>query len=460
MQQRQKQLSILGILILLGVSQTGCAIVNQFSPSQALTHSVTETNKSTAVTPPASSVKNRAGTTSQSHHANSATSAPSTVTYPSFGLGVTGPEVLALNERLAELGYLPLIVSSSTIPAITLSNLNAPPNVTFQWRYGNVPSQVTSQWIPDTYTEMTRAAVIAVEHVNGLGIDGIVGPAVWQAILGANARQNPNPYTFVLVTKNPAPEEIHVWQDGKWVYQSIANTGVAAAPSTDGTFAVYERFLSQTMRGTNPNGTKYSDPGVPYVNYYDGSEAIHGFPRASYGFPQSVGCVELPISHAKTVWSLLHYGTLVTVEGHYNYSGASVASSTPSSSPAQSAHNNSSGTTNPTGKSTSGTSASGSSASQASGSSGNTVGQSGSTAGNTTGTSTGSTSGNTTGNTTGNTAPNNTAANSSESAGNSTSNIGNATSATNNATGNSTGNVTITTSNSTPVSSNSSNSSK
>ncbi|WP_169794003.1 L,D-transpeptidase family protein [Alicyclobacillus acidiphilus] len=237
--------------------------------------------------------------------------------YPVFGLDTEGKDVLALNERLAELGYLPVAIASNTAPQITKKNLLNPPQVAFQWKFDNVPAQLKNLWAPDVYTEMTRAAVIEVEYLNHLAIDGIAGASVWQAILKPNAVKNPYPYTYVLVTKNPDPEMLHVWQAGKWVYESVVNTGIAGAPSTDGTFAVYQRYLSQTMKGKNPDGTKYVDPGVPYVNYYNGSQAIHGFVRQSYGYPQSVGCVELPVDHAKVVWSLLYYGTLVTVEGQY-----------------------------------------------------------------------------------------------------------------------------------------------
>jgi hypothetical protein len=92
---------------------------------------------------------------------------------------------------------------------------------------------------------------------------------------------------------------------------------VAGAPTPLGTYPVYERFTSTTMQGTNPDGSHYKDPGVPWVNYFSGGSAVHGFPRASYGFPQSVGCLELPIGTAKTVYGMINYGTLVTVEGPY-----------------------------------------------------------------------------------------------------------------------------------------------
>ena len=52
---------------------------------------------------------------------------------------------------------------------------------------------------------------------------------------------------------------------------------------------------------------------MSYVSYFDGGEAVHYFPRGSYGFPQSLGCVELPLNDAKRAWPYLTYGSLVTV---------------------------------------------------------------------------------------------------------------------------------------------------
>ena len=66
------------------------------------------------------------------------------------------------------------------------------------------------------------------------------------------------------------------------------------------------------MRGTNPDGSKYADP-VQYVAYFRAGEAVHYFPRGSYGFPQSLGCVELALGDAAKAWPFLTYGSLVTV---------------------------------------------------------------------------------------------------------------------------------------------------
>ena len=67
------------------------------------------------------------------------------------------------------------------------------------------------------------------------------------------------------------------------------------------------------MSGTNPDGSHYSDPGVPYVAYFNGGDAVHGFVRGSYGWPQSLGCVELPYGAAAVVYKYDPIGTLVTV---------------------------------------------------------------------------------------------------------------------------------------------------
>jgi lipoprotein-anchoring transpeptidase ErfK/SrfK len=55
------------------------------------------------------------------------------------------------------------------------------------------------------------------------------------------------------------------------------------------------------------------DPGIPDVSYFNGGDALHGFIRASYGFPQSAGCVEMPYSEAASVYPYTPIGTIVHV---------------------------------------------------------------------------------------------------------------------------------------------------
>ena len=68
------------------------------------------------------------------------------------------------------------------------------------------------------------------------------------------------------------------------------------------------------MRGTNVDGTKYDD-NIYWASYFNGGEAMHAYPRASYGFPQSNGCVEIQPGHAKAIWPYTPVGTPVVVTG-------------------------------------------------------------------------------------------------------------------------------------------------
>ena len=163
---------------------------------------------------------------------------------------------------------------------------------------------------------ITRGAVMNFENQNGLTTDGIAGPQVWAALLAdvQSGKGDANSWNYVLVNK-ALPETSTVYQNGTPVYSTPANTGVAAAPTVDGTFPVYARYTVTTMSGTNPDGSHYVDPGIPWVSYFNGGDALHGFVRASYGFPQSDGCVEMPPANAAVVFPYTPLGTLVTVEG-------------------------------------------------------------------------------------------------------------------------------------------------
>ncbi len=164
---------------------------------------------------------------------------------------------------------------------------------------------------------MTRGAVMAFESDRHLTVDGIAGPAVWAALLDASAASpmitNPHGYTYALASKS-LPETLTVWHNGTILARTPANTGIAATPTADGTFPVYERLATQVMRGTNPDGTRYADP-VSWVAYFHGGDAIHYIARSSYGSPQSLGCVEIPDQMGRAVWPDLTIGTLVTVAG-------------------------------------------------------------------------------------------------------------------------------------------------
>jgi hypothetical protein len=224
-----------------------------------------------------------------------------------------------LQQLLAVLGYLPLrFTYSGTSPGHTIAGQEAaavkPPAGTFDWRYPNTPAALKSMWAPGTFGEMTKGAIMAFQNTNGLAVDGSPGPEVWKALINAAVHDQHNTfgYTFVQVSEG-SPESQSTWHNGRVAVSGPVNTGIPAAPTAQGVFTVFEHAPSVTMSGTNPDGSHYSDPGVPWVSYFNGGDALHGFLRGSYGSAQSLGCVEMPYSEAHDVYQYTPIGTLVDV---------------------------------------------------------------------------------------------------------------------------------------------------
>ena len=239
---------------------------------------------------------------------------------PSWGpWNVPAGSTARLQQLLANLGYLPLRFSyAGSPPGHTIAGQEAAavktPAGSYTWRYPNTPAALHNMWAPGTFGEMTKGAIMAFENANGMTADGVSGPAVWKALISAAVANHNNTfgYTFVQVSEG-SPESQSTWHNGKVVVSGPVNTGIPAAPTAQGVFAVFEHAPSVTMSGTNPDGSHYSDPGVPWVSYFNGGDALHGFLRASYGSAQSLGCVEMPYSEAHDVYQYTPIGTLVDV---------------------------------------------------------------------------------------------------------------------------------------------------
>ncbi len=185
-------------------------------------------------------------------------------------------------------------------------------------------------------------------------LDCFVGPEQSECL-----PPDPWPFTWVEVDKHagtPAPETVTVWRvkDDQFhaVYRTRANTGILHS-TPDGSWPIVQRYRVTTMQGFFPvpvprpaalpsastgpvpsaglspsagpvpsaglwhgawvRWQPYDDTGIKWVSYFDGGRALHYFPRARYGFPQSAGCVEMPLNAAHAVYLLTRLGTVVTV---------------------------------------------------------------------------------------------------------------------------------------------------
>jgi peptidoglycan hydrolase-like protein with peptidoglycan-binding domain len=235
-------------------------------------------------------------------------------------LNVACPGLQALQQALARLSYLPYTINAAhgrnsggnrEARALAARYAFRPPATRM---VANVPD-APGLWY-GALDPTTRGAVTVFQSGHGLSPSGVPDRSTWAALLAAETlgHGDPTPYTFVTVSES-IPETLEVHRGRHVVLSSPTNTGVSGATTERGTFPIYARYVSTTMTGTNPDGSHYSDPGVPWVNYFNGGDAVHGFPRGSYGTPQSNGCVELPIETAARVFPLLSIGDLVIVSG-------------------------------------------------------------------------------------------------------------------------------------------------
>jgi peptidoglycan hydrolase-like protein with peptidoglycan-binding domain len=227
---------------------------------------------------------------------------------------------LRLQQLLAQEGYLPLDwqptqAAVAQTPRGELAAAVDPPAGRFEWRYPNSPPELQALWKTGEPNEITRGAVMMFQDDHHLAVDGIAGSQVWHALLGdavAGTRRTAG-YSYVYVHRN-LPQLLTLWHSGSTVLTSPGNTGVPAAPTALGTWPVFEHIPVGRMSGTNPDGSHYDDPGIRWISYFHGGEALHAFTRASFGTPQSLGCVELPLNAAAQAWPYTPIGTLVTIE--------------------------------------------------------------------------------------------------------------------------------------------------
>jgi peptidoglycan hydrolase-like protein with peptidoglycan-binding domain len=236
------------------------------------------------------------------------------------------PSVLALQQDLAMLGYLPLRFT----PTGDIANRKAvlereptDPNMlalvpvagTFTWAYPDIPGSLWAQWHRGEPNVVTIAALMQFELAEGLPPDGYAGPAVWGGLLRAVAKRqmDPGPYNYLIVSE-ALPETLYVWQDGKFVYNTATNTGVPGAATPQGTWPVVYKQNPNLMKGCDVDGYCYS-VWVAYASYFLPSvgDAVHAYPRYRYGYPQSNGCVEVEPSQGAVVYGYDPVGTLVTV---------------------------------------------------------------------------------------------------------------------------------------------------
>jgi len=142
-------------------------------------------------------------------------------------------------------------------------------------------------------------------------------PAIQPATAPANPPTRTNPAQVVTPGKwidvDISAQTITAYQDSTPLKSVLVSTGVSWYPTPLGRFKVYMKIPSQTMSG-GYGADAYYLPGVPWVMYFSGGNAIHGtYWHNNFGRPMSHGCVNLTIADAKWFYEWAEIGTPVVV---------------------------------------------------------------------------------------------------------------------------------------------------
>lgn len=179
-------------------------------------------------------------------------------------LGENGEAVLALQNRLTELGY----------------------------------------WLgkPDgNYGQLTRQAVMAFQKVEGLGRDGVAGPATQERLAAAG---RPKAQAGNGIEIDLQRQVLFLVEGGqvRWAVNASTGNGEAYASPT-GRDAVAVTPTGQFRVERQIDGTREAPLGTLYrPKYFIGGIAVHGSGSVP-AFPASHGCVRVTNSAMDMIWS-------------------------------------------------------------------------------------------------------------------------------------------------------------
>ena len=116
------------------------------------------------------------------------------------------------------------------------------------------------------------------ERSKGSRPTGIAGPVVWKALISAALKNQTSSfgYTYVYVTEG-SPEQITVWHNGKTV---VSRPRQHRDPAGADRTRHLRRLRAPPLRDDErdqPRRVDLSRPGDPWISYFNGGDALHGF---------------------------------------------------------------------------------------------------------------------------------------------------------------------------------------
>jgi len=269
-----------GLVLLMAVVMVGAAACSQGDEDD-------ESSGGKATSSSASSTSTTAPSTSSTSSTSSTTTAPPSTTTTASTVppgppqpGASGPDVQALQRRLEELHY----------------------------------------WVGPTdgrYGELTKQAVYAFQKVNGLPVDGKVGPAT-QAKLDHPVAPPHQSTSGVVWEVDKARQVLMVVRDGQVLWIWNTSTGTEKPYVHEGVRHMADTPVGHLTFTREIDGWRKAPLGMIYRPKYfhpDGI-AIHGYSHVP-PYPASHGCVRLTNPAMDAVWAtgLATVGTPIWVYG-------------------------------------------------------------------------------------------------------------------------------------------------
>ena len=207
-----------------------------------------------------------------------ATATATAAVRPTLRLGARGGAVVTLQQRLAALHYFDVSAADGM------------------------------------FGQNTYHAVIAFQKVQGLGRDGIVGPATWAKLARPYVPAPRYRLATASLEVNLAEQVIYYIRGGAIQRIIDASTGSGAwyysqgrwarAITPTGRFGIYWRYSGGWQPG--PLGSMYRP------NYFYGGYAVHGMTSVP-AYPASHGCVRMTVPAMDRMWSSLWVGMPVAI---------------------------------------------------------------------------------------------------------------------------------------------------
>ncbi len=109
-------------------------------------------------------------------------------------------------------------------------------------------------------------------------------------------------------------QTLAVYDNDQLVFATLMASGSAPFYTYPGIFKIYEKDQETRMRWLTDPTIAYNLESVPWTMYFDEDRALHGaYWRASLGYPQSHGCVNLSVGDAHWLYEWADIGDRVYV---------------------------------------------------------------------------------------------------------------------------------------------------